>query len=386
MRRLLLTVIRILDGTPTVTGEHQRGQSLVEMALITPILIILFMGMVEIGWFANNYLTLLDVTRAGARHGAVQQDERSPMAWDNMQSYVPREFFNPNAFADQGLQYTNTVDLSMPYTGTPDQQFAQRAARGNGRVCNQRERGFYLEVVCIMLASLPPLELSDSNNIDDIIVSGFSLARITDPGGTILGPNTRPASDAGANTHLVVVGRYPTNANECDVLNVQTLESPVFVVSPLEPRDPFDINENGQRDIRGELGSTFTERDGFDPVGATVAEAEKQVGYAYLGQHWIRGNRAAGTGCIGSEWTVAEVEALVNLPRFSLDSEEVRGRLPFLGMVLVEMFWQHEMLLQFPVFNPVVAAFGGDETPQISVWAAFPMPSVEPNAPELGLP
>jgi hypothetical protein len=54
--------------------------------------------------------------------------------------------------------------------------------------------------------------------------------------------------------------------------------------------------------------------------------------------------------------------------------------------VLVEMFWQHEMLLQFPVFNPVVAAFGGDETPQISVWAAFPMPSVEPNAPELALP
>lgn len=78
MRMLLLKIVRLLDGTPAVYGKRQSGQSVVELALITPILIILLAGLIEIGWFANNYLTLLDVTRAGARRGAVLQDQKSP--------------------------------------------------------------------------------------------------------------------------------------------------------------------------------------------------------------------------------------------------------------------------------------------------------------------
>src|SRR5215216_4589210 len=95
MRTLLVKIIQLLDGTPAVYGKRQSGQSVVELALITPILIILLAGLVEIGWFANNYLNLLDVTRAGARRGAVLQDQKSPLFWDNKHSYVPRILLPP---------------------------------------------------------------------------------------------------------------------------------------------------------------------------------------------------------------------------------------------------------------------------------------------------
>ncbi|MCA9911260.1 MAG: pilus assembly protein, partial [Anaerolineae bacterium] len=219
MRKLVLKIIQLLDGTPAVYGKRQRGQSLVEMALITPILIIMLMGMVEIGWFANNYLTLLDVTRAGARHGAVLQDQYSPLVWDNNGSYVPAQWFgvgpNANNYQDQGLTLPDTSILSMPYTGDAAQQVAQRNARGGQRGCNLPvESQFYREVACVMMASMEPLSFDSDNNGDDMIISGFSIARITDPAGTpeIITDSLRNSINPGANTLNVVVGRYPTNA------------------------------------------------------------------------------------------------------------------------------------------------------------------------------
>jgi hypothetical protein len=44
-----------------------RGQSLVEVAIAFPILIVLFSGMVEFGFILNYYLSLLDATREAAR-------------------------------------------------------------------------------------------------------------------------------------------------------------------------------------------------------------------------------------------------------------------------------------------------------------------------------
>ena len=59
MRGRLRRLLAVLDGTPTGT----RGQSLVELTLTLPILLVMLMGLTEIGWYANNYLTLLDVVR-----------------------------------------------------------------------------------------------------------------------------------------------------------------------------------------------------------------------------------------------------------------------------------------------------------------------------------
>src|SRR5438105_1194088 len=71
-------ITRILDGQPT--GKH--GQSLVEMALTAPILVVLILGLVEIGFLANDYMVLLDAVRAAGR-AAVNLDPTGFPAWHN---------------------------------------------------------------------------------------------------------------------------------------------------------------------------------------------------------------------------------------------------------------------------------------------------------------
>lgn len=49
------------------------GQAIVEMALILPILISIVLGVAQFGIAYNNYITLTDATRAGARKAAVSR-------------------------------------------------------------------------------------------------------------------------------------------------------------------------------------------------------------------------------------------------------------------------------------------------------------------------
>jgi hypothetical protein len=49
---------------------RERGQSMVEMALALPILLLILAGAVEIGMYYNTYLTLVDATREAARYSA----------------------------------------------------------------------------------------------------------------------------------------------------------------------------------------------------------------------------------------------------------------------------------------------------------------------------
>jgi hypothetical protein len=327
MSKLLRKIIYTLDGTPAVYGKHQTGQSLVELALVTPILIILIMGLVEIGWFANNYLILLEVTRVGARNGTVLTGDFSPVNWEN----------------DASLHHT----INLP----ADDDTIPRLYRD----CNNPDEsdfGFFNLIACVMLASMDPLEFRDDNLVDDIVVSAFSVAAVDRTTVNLVSPP--PNAVAGVNS--VVVARYPTNANECD-------RSPAGTVSAQEPRDPFNFASAAQYDDDEILGA--------DPVSATFTE--RQRGFVWSAQHRLTGN----ANCYGSEWTVHEVEALMNLPGFSLTNPQQRQRLPNQGMVLVEMFWQHELLLQNPVFNPVFNMLGARTI--ISVWAAFPVPAIEPR-------
>lgn len=52
---------------------RQDGQAIVEMALILPILAALILGIAQFGIAYNNYITLTDATRAGARKAAVSR-------------------------------------------------------------------------------------------------------------------------------------------------------------------------------------------------------------------------------------------------------------------------------------------------------------------------
>ncbi|MBZ0300120.1 MAG: pilus assembly protein [Anaerolineae bacterium] len=385
MRKVLKRILEILDGTPAVYGKKQRGQSVLELALVSPLLVILLAGMVEIGWFARNYLILLEVTRVGARTGTVQQNETSPVNWDNEGSILPSLDSNyPNTASypdvpinpDDWIQKWRLCDISKPNV----------------------EIGFYNFIACVMQRSLNPLPFGRAQRIergadpgdtfvDEMVVSAFSVQAV-DPTYSIFGngvTSTSLGSDVdwplGYNDQVqaIVVGRWPENANEC---HYKEDDTPYDTADPgadgEDGRDPFDWIHDGGRTIHpANYGIPLADRE--DRMYLELEESdnirERQRGFVWNGRHQIEG-----TGCFGSEWSVSQVEDLINLQQFNLDTAQ-RRYVPSQGIVLVEMWWKHETLSQFvglsPVISPVFAILGTDTV--IETWAAFPLPQVEPR-------
>jgi Flp pilus assembly protein TadG len=60
--------------------SDQKGQSVTEFALALPILALLLFAVIQFGITFNNYVTLTDATRAGARKAAVSREQSNPSA------------------------------------------------------------------------------------------------------------------------------------------------------------------------------------------------------------------------------------------------------------------------------------------------------------------
>ncbi len=56
----------------------QRGQTMTEFALVLPLLTLLLFGVIQFGITFNNYITLTDAVRAGARKAAVGRHLADP--------------------------------------------------------------------------------------------------------------------------------------------------------------------------------------------------------------------------------------------------------------------------------------------------------------------
>ena len=54
--------------------RSQRGQTMVELALCLPLICMLLFGVIQFGIVFNNYITLTDAVRAGARKATVSRD------------------------------------------------------------------------------------------------------------------------------------------------------------------------------------------------------------------------------------------------------------------------------------------------------------------------
>lgn len=70
MRNLLQKIFSFSKRTNSRPGKKKnksKGQSLVELTLTLPLILMLFSGMVEFGFMLNYYLSLLDATRYAAR-------------------------------------------------------------------------------------------------------------------------------------------------------------------------------------------------------------------------------------------------------------------------------------------------------------------------------
>ncbi|MCU0498141.1 MAG: pilus assembly protein [Anaerolineae bacterium] len=414
MGRILKKLLAILDGTPAVTrsqGAPERGQSLVEMIFIIPILVIMIAGIAEIGWYANNYINLLEAAKVGARRGPFLNEENAPQAMD------PRASISPFIASSGSLQL---MDFGDPYPNPAPSaadlpRFQSRGITTTTEFpdCESiavEDFNFYNLVACTTINSMEPLELR-LNGKDDIVVSVFSVQRINSgtPGQINPGSDEPYDFDLGteypAGHQVVVVGRWPHNANECFAAG-----------SEAEARDPFDYIENGTLDIITvvdpitsdnvllpiELAEPVydeTTGDIISYTGYLDNIAEYQRGWSWTGQQVADAPGFTGT-CYGSEFTSLQVQALMNLPQFIRSGdpgvggepgtgEEIRQRrlrhLTSQGVVLVEVFWEHDLILgqQIPIFSAVYDLWNGADDPSndndvIAVWAAFPAPAAEP--------
>lgn len=319
MRTRLRKLLAILDGTPT----GARGQSLAELTLTLPILLVMLLGLTEIGWYANNYLTLLDVVREAGRFGA----SRNPMEW------VPGE--------EKNYHRLDCEELSDRFNNS-ESPLGPDAVKYGYSISGEAEIGFYDGVACTAVQNMEPLEFRD--DLDDVVVSVFSYY--------VVNKGTNSA-------HVRVTGRYPARTNEC-------------ANDPDDVRDPFDWYP---------LTATADYPQGGD--GLAIEAQSEDVNRFDIGQENIRGftlrgnhqmDYGAPNPCLGSSFSTTRVEELLNFAG-NPDRVEKLRRATSYGLVLVEMYWSHRQLLGLPWFNlgPI------EEGQTIHVWAFFPVSAAEPD-------
>ncbi|MGB1285804.1 MAG: TadE family protein [Aggregatilineales bacterium] len=475
MRTFLKTLLQILDGTPRRQRIGQRGQSLVEMTVITPLLAIMIVGVVEIGWYANHYMIILEVTRVGARQGTVLQGASiGPLAWDNAASihpmiYEPADPSNPTYPHSWYKTYReNAAMVNWDVNYYPDNGGVMPEIEGNKVAetfrsqltdcsdMSQGDFGYYNTIACTMARSLDPLDLryGEYNTVnrsgqvagsldypDDIVISLFTLQKIynDDPANVATdAPHYPQTVDLGVDYppghNVIVVGRYPTNANECDIYltnpsNPDDLRDGGAFITEVDPigdtdtDDPFDYidgvgNAVGADHVQNQTSLDLGDgkiRTAFTEIGEPDFRPEIQRGFSWTGQHFIEEeavppgeSQAYPVLCFGSDWSDDEVEVLMNgADFFSVDErpqredyasdfayeaardawdtahandatlQEELSHLPGQGLILVEMHWHHDTLLGFPFLDAFLNIFGDMQNVTISSWAAFPVPTIE---------
>jgi len=59
--------------------RREEGQTMVEFALVAPLLVLILFAVIQFGVIFNDYIALTDATRAGARKAAVSRFEEEPL-------------------------------------------------------------------------------------------------------------------------------------------------------------------------------------------------------------------------------------------------------------------------------------------------------------------
>lgn len=316
MRATFRKMLAILDGTPT----GARGQSLVELTLTLPIFMIMLMGLTEIGWFANNYLTLLDVVREAGRFGSTGD----PMEWPDGQelNYSRMDCETEGSIFDK-KPFENNYSFPGPdlsaYPTLTDYKYGDYG---------DRLIGYYDGVACSVIGNMEPMVFDDET--DDIVVSVFSFFVIN---------KGKP------NAEVRIYGRYPARTNECE---------------GDDQYDPFDWNRNGSGLDAKEEGTLFD------------AGSDNVRGYVFRGN--ISHDYGGSMPCLGSTFSTMDVEKMLNFEG-NADKQRKLEQAADYGLVLAEIYWAHHQLLGLSWFN-----FGPiEDAMTIHVWAFFPVSAAEPD-------
>ncbi len=111
------------------TTHPERGANLVEMALVLPLLMLLLIGVVDIGRAFNHYIVITNAAREGARRASRTPIYLGELAVDAIEAAVRQEAANSgvdlssdNAIitigASQGLSGGNPISVTVHYTFT----------------------------------------------------------------------------------------------------------------------------------------------------------------------------------------------------------------------------------------------------------------------------
>lgn len=116
-------------GARAVTGREQRrrnsGQSLIEMAIITPLLLLLGLGVIDMGRFAYIGILVGNAARAGAAYGAKAPGDSAGIVTATCDDFLNNLNSNPAAACDgtasttaNHLQVTSSVACGCDVSGT----------------------------------------------------------------------------------------------------------------------------------------------------------------------------------------------------------------------------------------------------------------------------
>jgi len=113
-------------------SRKEKGQAMVEMALVLPILLLLLCGIIDFGWISYNRLSVSYCSREGARYGIVHAEDANAeqavesrvlqMAPDYLQDKISVSvtYSNPSSpsSGDITVQVTAVVQSLTPVAGT----------------------------------------------------------------------------------------------------------------------------------------------------------------------------------------------------------------------------------------------------------------------------
>jgi Flp pilus assembly protein TadG len=181
-------------------AELDRGQSLVEITLFIPILILMLVGFVEIGTYVNDYITVTDTTRSAARYVSPQDPKET-----RCQPFGPKASPNAISFSSDPCQTEYLAKAAIVKSWGAAQVYA---------ACQTSETvNFFYVTGCTVVRNLGSdmnTILSTTSNIDIVVTTVPITAGVPVANGTMTW------SLYGNKTSKFLKTSPPTSANDFD--------------------------------------------------------------------------------------------------------------------------------------------------------------------------
>jgi len=136
----------IQTNTKQISPRGAKGQSLVEVAIITPLLLLLFIGVFEVGWAIRGYVVLLNADREAARFAArgqyldFSQTEHENVGYDYVLAHTLSSMSQQLDF-DVVSEDPNATLIVSHYLVDTGQPCADPPCNGGCEIDNQNKYG-----------------------------------------------------------------------------------------------------------------------------------------------------------------------------------------------------------------------------------------------------